>query len=274
MCFFSISGFAQDRNLYEEEILKEPRREEFKIAAVKETKQKTFIKEALKEEDLQEHNLVEVESKNILSNESSNTSTLVPYKVRRKNWGHLFTLSYVLLNPEAYESEFDTATFDEAYGKSVGMIEGSYDFKYNFKIGSLAAQFGVGVLSASGDKGVDSNISLVQLRTGLKYTIDNLFYEPVVAPYVGGGIYSIRYKESFGSDSVNGVTGSALYFLFGAMLQLDWIDKPSALEAYLEGNIENTFLFLEARNYFASEVEKDPDFSTEFSIATGLSLEF
>lgn len=266
--------YAQNAKLLEEEKLKDRERDKLieEMAATRRAEE-ALLFEQLSEEELDKKNLVEVEYNNILPSDLTSRSLLVPYKVRRKQWGSLFTLSYLLPDYTLYDPEFSSGLFDEVYG-TPGMIEAAYNVKYNMKLGAIAAEVAIGVLSASAQDGTNSDINLMQYRLGLKYTIDNYFYEPVIAPYVGGGVYMMNYKEELAADSVNGITDPALYFLFGALLQLDWVDSAAAVEAYTEGGIENTFLFLEARNYISSATAQDPDFSTEFSLAAGLSLEF
>lgn len=272
---FGANSFAQNRNLIEEEKVKDRERDKIvkEIEEQRKSEEELLLQGALTDEELEEQKLVEVEYNNILPTELTNVSVLVPYKVRRKTWGSQFTVSYVVLNPDSYDPEYSAGFFEDVYG-SAGMIEGTYDVKYNLRIGSFAAQAGIGVLNASAQDGTGSSINLMQYRLGLKYTMDNLFYEPIIAPYVGGGAYMMSYKEELAGDSVNGTTDPALYVIFGALFQMDWIDKRAAVEAYTEGGIENTFLFIEARNYFSSSAAQDPDFSTELSLSGGLSLEF
>lgn len=268
--------FAQNPNLYQEEEIKDQEKEELIRQLEEEQRiESARIMEELSDKELEERQLVEVESNNIIPSDLANIGMLVPYKYRRTKWGSLFTISYVQMNFTSFEPTYSAVAYEDIYGADTGMIEAAFDIKYNFSLGALSAQLAYGALGSSGSDGTtSSDISLSQLRMGLKFTADNLFNEPIVAPYVGGGIYNMNYKESSAGDSAGGITDPALYFLFGSYFQVDWLDSTAAVEAYSEGGIENTYLFLEARNYMASETAQDPDFSTEFSLSGGLSLEF
>ena len=104
--------------------------------------------------------------------------------------------------------------------------------------------------------------------------MDNVLFEPVFAPYAGVGAYVAQYAEEEACNENGGSTAPAPFYYVGALFQMDWIDKSAAVEAYSESGIENTYLFIEARQYVASSEAADPDFSTDFNLAGGLSLEF
>ncbi len=269
-------SFAQNPNLYQEEEIKDQEKEQLIQQLEEEQRiESARIMEDLSDEELEERQLVEVESNNIIPSDLASVGMLVPYKFRRTRWGSLFTVSYVNMNFTSFDPTYSANAYEDVYGASTGMIEVAIDIKYNFSLGALSAQLAYGALGASGSEdNTGSDLSVGQARAGLKFTLDNLFNEPIVAPYVGAGVYNSNYEESLAGDSTGGTTDPALYFLFGSYFQVDWLDKMAAIEAYSEGGIENTYLFIEARNYMASEAAQDPDFSTEFSIAGGLGLEF
>ena len=73
-----------------------------------------------------------------------------------------------------------------------------------------------------------------------------------MVPYVGGGGYSIYYSEAQGTTKLNGTTLMAPYWVAGCLFQLDWLDEETARDSYTEGGIENSFLFIEAKQYIKS----------------------
>lgn len=237
--------------------------------------------ELLSVEELEKQNLVEVESNNVLPSELNSSLAIVPYKDRRRKWGHAFSVSYSFYKPAYYKSDYinpELADFELDYGSpQIPLIEISYTHKWNFSLGSLGGEMSYGYYSNDADDFDllgDANLQLQMARVGVKFTMDNLFSEPIVAPYFSTGIYSVLYDETQGGASFNGTTGVAGYWAAGALFQLDWLDKSSAIDAYLESGIENTFLSVEVRQFLASSVEQDPDFSTDPDINIGISVEF
>lgn len=251
-----------------EELLKARQSEEDRIKAMN-----------LSEKQMEDQQLVEVVPNNILPSDLSSIYPIVPYKIRRPKWGSSVGINYVMLTPSNYASDYASPTlisFENLYGKDGAMIELSYEFKLNFALGSLGVEGGYGMYSNSAD---DTNfgaldLSMQQARVGVRYTINAFAYEPIIAPYVGAGMYTAFYKEENGTDSFNGQTDPALYYYAGLMMQTNWLDKSSAVEAYTEGGIENTFVFVEGRQYMASSTVQDPDFSTDINISAGINLEF
>jgi hypothetical protein len=234
---------------------------------------------AMDEEEAQEKGLVEVEPNNILPSDVASSYVLVPYQLRRARWGHLFTIGYSQFHPYKYESDYISpglSDFDSLYG-SAPMFEISYTYKYNFKLGSIGGEIGYGHYSNAADDTVaiqNANLSVQIVRLGVRYSMDNLFSEPYIVPYGILGAYTALYHETQGNRSFNGTTGASEYWGAGALFQLNKADRAAAVEAYTESGIENTFLFVEARQYLASTVEKDPDFSTKLDINFGMNLEF
>ena len=223
--------------------------------------------------------LVEVEPNNILPADLSSVSALVPYKVRRKPTGIEAGVKYSMYEPLNYVSDYadpNLISFEELYG-SEPLYEIYFNYKKNISIGSIGAELGYGIYSNDvDDTSFGSNISLQLqvVRLGGKLILDAIRYEPTIAPYVGGGAYSVFFKEENGSNSRNGNTEISYYFSGGVLFQLNWIDQDTAVEGYSSSGIENTFLFLEAQQFMASNAEGDPDFSTDPIFNAGLSLEF
>ncbi len=276
------TGQQMNQRLQEEAVLDQTREQRVQdIIRAREADEERIKREGLTPEEIEKRHLVEVEPNNILPPDLSSTYGLVPYKVRRNDWGLNFTLGYSTYTPKNYQSRYATAqleSFEALYGSTgAGLMEVAMNYKYNFFLGSLGVEGAYGFYSNDTDdiSFGEGNIDLQQLRLGMRYTMDNFGYEPIVAPYVGGGVYTMLFKEDFGGgNSFNGNTSPAPYVNAGVLFQLNWIDKSTAVESYTEAGIENTFVFVEARKYMASAEPEDPDFSTDIEFAGGLTLEF
>lgn len=242
----------------EEEIVKDQERkakiEEYIINRELEAKQ--LLERPITLEEMQNKNLVEVEPNNILPSDLVSLYALVPYKVRRPRWGHMFAINYSLFNPVNYASDYaPNASFEDLYG-SEPMIEVSYTHKWNFKFGAIGAEIGYGTYTNDAEDTVaigNANLNIQIVRAGVKYIADNFMYEPIIAPYAFAGVYTALYDETRPGNSFNGTTGVAGYFGVGALFQLSWLDRAAAVEAYSESGIENTYLFAEARSYLETK---------------------
>jgi hypothetical protein len=281
LCTFVCSAaLAQNVKRLEEEALldQEKKRRVEELLKARQAEEERIKSMDLSDKELEAQQLVEVEPNNILPSDLSAIYVMVPYKIRRPAWGGSFGINYVMMTPSKYASDFASPAlidFETLYGDG-GLIELSYAHKFNFVLGSIGFEGGYGFYSNSADDTSfgELDLSLQQARVGIRYVVDAIAYEPVVAPYLGAGAYVTFYKESLGADSFNGQTDPALYYYAGLLFQLNWIDKGAAVEAYTEGGIENTFFFIEGRQYMASSTAQDPDFSTDISVSGGLNLEF
>lgn len=260
------------------------RRRVEEIIHQRQSEEERLRKEPVTLEQQEEQSLVEVEPNNILPADLSSVYPLVPYSVRRSKFGLEIGLTYSQFAPSNYESAFVSgtlSTFDDLYGApTFPLFEIYFNAKYNFSLGSIGAEIGYGRYSNENDDTSfgELNLELQMIRLGAKFILDNLFYEPYVAPYVVGGLYTVLYKESSTSGGItqssNGNTQPAPYFGAGVLFQLNWMDRSAAVESYSEAGIENTYLFAEIRQYMASSAVQDPDFSTDPTIQAGISLEF
>lgn len=209
---------------------------------------------------------VEVEPRAIVPIKDSINYEMISYKERRRNSGLTFGLSYSVYEPKSYTPDAVVQDFDQVYGNSsIPLIELNFLYKWNISLGSIGIDFGGGIYEATSDENItDSSLKLFPVHLGLTYTLDNIWNEPIIAPYITGGIYSMIFKESIKSNipyTFNGNSGVSPYFTLGAMIQINWIEKTQTRRAYIDEGIENTFLFVEARQFMKSFNEEDPDFS-------------
>lgn len=233
-------------------------------------------KRTLASEDDPGDGLVVVEPANVVPISRKGEFRLIPYSDRRSKWGMTFSLSYSAFSPIYYEPNFYAVNFEEMYlSEDVPLIEMTMTWKRNFSLGSLGIEFGVGMYENDSDvTELPSTLSIIPIRLGGVFALDAMTKEPWVVPYVSGGAYTVSYKEELASSSVNGFTQASFYVAGGVAFQLNWIDKQAALESYVDSGIENTYLYVEGRKFFASTAEKDPDFETDIHANGGFRVEF
>lgn len=232
----------------------------------------------------EQNEYIEVEPKLVYPSDVRGVYYLVPYKYRRPVWGKTFSIGLSSYNPKKYEPDFVTATFDNVYGNAdIPMISFQFSVKRNLVFGSIGIEASAGIYSnksrssvdvAGVATAVDSTLSIYPVSIGGILTLDNLYYEPYVAPYFSGGVYSMFYRESRDSGAVNGNTQVSPYYSVGAMFQLDWLDRAAAREAYEEGGVEGTYLYVEARGFIQSQNKQDPDFGSSLHANAGMKMEF
>jgi hypothetical protein len=253
----------------------EPKREKQKTEEIAEDDEEEEFEEPTPAEDT----VVEIESSPYRIDEDSGdtiSTYLLPYRKRRESWGSFVTVGWSQYSPTEYTPDFTIENFSSYYGNAEGpMMELTVTPKKNFGLGSIGADIGVGYYMNEGKDG--SELTLIPVRLGLSLSLDTIFEEPYIVPYGAIGMYTIAYKESTASVSVNGNTLAAMYFSFGLKFQLDWIDSDGDYSSYDEQGMENTFLYVEARNYGVPE-STNPDLASPedepFQIGAGISLEF
>lgn len=219
---------------------------------------------------------VEVEPSNIVPSELTGSFYLVPYRIRRKTWGLSVSASYSTFEPSSYTPDALQVAYSDVYNSAeIPLIELQMTVKYNMKLGALGFDIGIGSFKESSDTDlIESELSIMPIRFGASLIFDTLFIEPYLVPYISGGAYTVNFKESYNSVSVEGWTQAAPYVAAGLQFQLNWVDPISARESYVDAGIENTFLYLEGRKFFASTAAKDPDFETDMHVNGGLRVEF
>ena len=218
--------------------------------------------------------LVEVELSPLIPLDSSGSFYLLPYRYRRTTWGSTLGLSFGTFVPLNFEPNYYADEFGDVYGdQSYGMVELHFSIKRNFSLFSLGLDLGTGFYNASAAKGYQSNISVIPIRAGLRLSLEGLSDEGYFVPYVAGGAYTMMYDESQSGNSSAGNTQAALYGSAGVQVQINWLDPVSAIEAYRESGIENSFVFAEARYFGFSAAPQDPDFSAIY-FSLGMMVEF
>lgn len=222
--------------------------------------------------------LVYVEPSAVSSVESQEEYKLVPYVDRRNKWGFVFGVGYSTYEPINYEPDFTPVNFSDVYtSPELPMIELQVTVKRNIPLGSLGMEIGAGIYKNDSDNTElsDSTLTLIPVRVGASLHLDTLTPDPIFVPYIGGGAYTMIFREELpGGTSKNGNTEVAFYIHGGAALSVGWLDRDGARLAYQESGVEATYLYAEIQKYMPSNNVADGDFSNEVSYAGGLKLEF
>jgi hypothetical protein len=222
--------------------------------------------------------LVFVEPSSVTSMEVQEEYKLVPYLERRHPWGFAFSFGYSTYEPVYYEPDFSPVGFSDVYKSAeLPLLELVITVKRNLSIGSVGMEFGAGSYQNSSDNKElsDSSLTLIPLRAGGVFHLDALTPEPMFVPYLGGGAYTIIFREELdGGSSHNGNTQVAAYFHGGVGFSLSWLDREGARQAFQESGVESTYAYLELQKYMASSNTVDGDFSNDVSYAGGIKIEF
>jgi hypothetical protein len=199
-------------------------------------------------------------------------STSIPYSERRTPLGGLLTIMAGSFSPVNYQPDFNASSFASYYNQASPNIELGYGLKYNFSLGSLAAQFSGGYYKATATSD-GAMLTVFPVTLGLNYSMDNLFKEPYFVPYLVFGMYSDIYNESDGGQTVKGNSPFSEFYALGLMFQLDALDPETHNAGYTDFGLENTFVFIEARSFLPAS-NTVTDFSTPLQFSGGLKVEF
>ena len=200
------------------------------------------------------------------------------YKERRRTHGANFGIHLENYIPGNWSSLVDSGFYNETYGKtpiSLTSVEGGY--KYNFALGGISLLAGIGNGQASADVfGATRTMSIFKYYARGMYTIDNLFPEPYVVPYVAGAVWQMKIKETESGSSFGGSVTSGIGFDYslGVLLQLNALDQEIAQKSLNENGIENTFLDFFVTQYLKTLKASDSNLSSNFIFGLGLRLEF
>lgn len=222
--------------------------------------------------------MVIVEPSNVITTEVEGEYKLVPYLERRPKWGTTFSVGYSSYEPIFYEPDFVTMDAEELYSSpDTPLIELKIGVKRNAGFGSIGGELGIGIYTNNSDVEatiVESSLEIIPVTLAATITLDALGKEPLFAPFVSGGFYTMIFKEQADTRSVNGNTQVAPFVSAGVNLLLDWLDRRSARQAFTDSGVQASYLYASVNTYLESSGETDKDFSNEFNWATGLKVEF
>jgi hypothetical protein len=200
-----------------------------------------------------------------------------PYKDRRTTHGFMFSLGYENVMLDRYVSILDDATFyQDMFGESEFPVANlSLSYKYNFVLGSLMANIGVGYGQIAEDvSGVDRALTLTKQIVSATYVMDNMLEEPYVAPYVSVGFMNIQVEERATTTTEKKGLPMLMHMQAGVLLQLNWLDESVARKSLVDSGLENTYLDLSVSKYEPSSKSTDPDTSTDYTYGAGIRLEY
>lgn len=214
-------------------------------------------------------------------------SAFLPYIQRRTAWGVLFSAQMEQYFPKDYYSAIQSKYYDEI-GGAISLGGAELGLKYNFSLGSLAGlvSYSAGSTSDPGSGLNRFDVSLTKVSANL--TLDAFMNEPIVAPYVQGGMHQFSiFEESTVSNVVSSEEPSIGWnfnYRAGLLIQLNWLEKSIDPNTHAEGfrssGLENTYLDIFYAEYMrpssvaeAVNEEGEPDHaSSHFGV--GLKMEF
>ncbi len=202
-----------------------------------------------------------------------------PYRDRRGNWSTIFAVNVDQMMPEKYRSPLTSDSYTDLFGETpIKLLQIEIGGKANFVLGSFGASliYGSGsVADSRGQTGPGDQLKLTKVGGSLTYTMDNLFQEPYVAPYVQAQMYQMSWNETRNdSTSKEGTTSYGSALSMGMLFQLNWLDPSSAVAAMDSVGLENTYVDLFVSQYGTSNSEEDPDFQTDLNYGAGIRFEF
>lgn len=183
-----------------------------------------------------------------------------PYKVRRKDFGALFSLNYERYFPAEHVSVIQNKSYEDiSGGEPIPLLGAEIGVKYNFSLGSLSVLFGYSAGNFSKEENNLDDVTLTMTKADLNFALDNLTTEPWVVPYVQGGIHQIEWEENSYTGSANVfetlVTTPNFHYKLGVLMQLNWIenwiDPSTTYEGRRSSGLENTFFDLFYAGYSA-----------------------
>jgi len=275
-------ALAQNVTQFQEEEIKDKEREVKKKQLEQERKaeEAKVLSQPMTEEELQNANLVEVQPLNVLPSDLTSSYRLLPYKYRRAKWGHMITLGASMYQPVNYQTYFESASagsYSLYYpSPSVPLVELCYTYRYNWAFGGIGIDVAYSYFQAQANQATfgAGSLTIQPIRIGGKLILDTLFGEPYVAPFVYGGMYEAFYSESQGNVTAGGNTAPALYYGAGVLLQLNWLDESAAVESYNQSGIENSYFYIDVRQYQQSSSAADPNLSSNLVVGGGVAMEF
>lgn len=200
-----------------------------------------------------------------------------PYKYRRETHGFTIDMGYENLQFINYYSIVDgTTQFYDMFGDieiPLYYLQGGY--KYNFGIGALTANLGIGQANYfSRDSGISRELIVTKYSVSASYIMDVLFDEPYIAPYASFGINQFTLEEQAGDVKASTGIEAAYFYSFGALIQLNWIDQKAALGGLRDNGLQNTYVDVHVSVYEPGLDPDDPNTETEYSLGAGIKMEF
>lgn len=202
----------------------------------------------------------------------------LPYRERRPSWALAMSVGQEVITPDSFVSIQDNSSYETLYGSgAIHMVQATLGFKYNIPMGAVSAE-GIFATGNVADDRTGSSRSLSLTKKGVQatWTLDAIFKEPLVAPYVSGQIFELDYNDKGASTGNSaGTTAPTSSIVLGLLLQLNSLDPTdTAMVAHHDFGLNNTYLDLFVSQYNSSTSSSDPEFQTAVNWGAGLRLEF
>jgi hypothetical protein len=200
-----------------------------------------------------------------------------PYKLRRNTSGFMLGLGVENAQFYNYDSiqDFKTTYFDMFGDSEIPIYNMQLSYKYNFSLGSLMANGGLGYGTyTSGVSGTIRSLNVTKYSLSASYVMDAIFDEPYAAPYVTFGVNQFNIEEKNGAETFSTGIEAAYFSTVGILLQLNWLDKRVSRDALRDFGLQNTYLDLFVTQFQPGLDPQDPNTETEYTFGAGLKLEF
>ena len=144
------------------------------------------------------------------------------------------------------------STFQKVYPEDkemYGFVEFSkiWGNRIETALGLGGSYFTGNPLNDDGSSNIDkASLTLAPCYLQLSYFLRYSQQQRIV-PYLGAGFDTWGYREKTETDTIEGCK-YGYHYLAGLRFLLDWLDPKSAVYAYRDFGIENTYLVLEARS--------------------------
>jgi hypothetical protein len=200
-----------------------------------------------------------------------------PYKQHRKTHGFMFEMGVENVQMFNYVSIIDfTTPYLDMFGDSeIPLYNVNLSYKYNFSLGSLAVNAGMGEGTyTSYYSGDYHSLTLTKYTLSTSYIMDAVFNEPYAAPYLTFGVNQFTIDEKDATQEFSTGIEAAYFFTAGILFQLNWLDQVVSRKALVDYGLENTYFDLYVTQYQPSLDPVDPNTETEYTLGMGLRLEF
>lgn len=219
---------------------------------------------------------VEVEESPTVIPHSRWESSLMPYRDRKYDWGWTLGLSMREYHPEFFRSDIDGSTYEEAFAiNNSRMAQFDAGVRYNTTLGGIVFQIGyAGAGTKTGAGITERSIQLRQTSFEGKLILDNFWMEPYIAPYVGAGTVSTSSVEKAPglTEEESALSSSSVFYDFGFLVLLNWLDWDATRRGYFRGNVENCYL-----DFGLTQILRgsgSADFGTAPMFTAGIRMEF
>jgi hypothetical protein len=203
------------------------------------------------------------------------------YRDRKRDSGYIFGFNQLQMMPDTFGSSIDQVSYTDLNGtKSISINRFLIGKKWNFSKLSIALNASLGSGSASFKNITGRSASLTTKGIGAGAYLDGLTEEPYFVPFIEVLAMDLNLTEQADALKVNTKYSYSPCISFGALIQLNWIDPPSALDAMNSIGLENSYIKVayESLSYNTGTTDYSgatiPEIKDSSSTQIGFILEF